>query len=95
MVGARLVEDSSVAASSIWSSEGSTFFIRELGPRMAARPEKGKHRVTSLLLSVHLQGSPTFLLWTLGLSNTLLSTLLETQKQQSLGERDWLKGSPP
>lgn len=39
MVGARLVEDSSVAASSIWSSEGSTFFIRELGPRMAARPE--------------------------------------------------------
>lgn len=46
MVGARLVEDSSIVASGAWSSEGSAFFIRELGPRTRARPEtrQGKHR---------------------------------------------------
>lgn len=46
MVGARLVDDSSIAASSAWSSESSTFFIRELGPRTRARPERRnrKHR---------------------------------------------------
>jgi hypothetical protein len=41
-VGARLVEDSSMAASNVWSSESSTFFIRELGPRTRARPETGQ-----------------------------------------------------
>lgn len=39
MVGARLVEDSSIAASGAWSSDSSTFFIRELGPLTKARPE--------------------------------------------------------
>ena len=39
MVGARLVEDSSIRASGDWSSESSTFFIRELGPLTKARPE--------------------------------------------------------
>lgn len=46
MVGARLLEDSSIVASSASSSGGSAFFIRELGPRTKARPEtqSGKHR---------------------------------------------------
>ena len=39
MVGARLVEDSSIKASGDWSSESSAFFIRELGPLTKARPE--------------------------------------------------------
>ena len=39
MVGAKLVEDSSIMASRAWSSESSTFFIRELGPLTKARPE--------------------------------------------------------
>lgn len=69
MVGARLVEDSSIAASGAWSSAGSAFFIRELGPRTKARPETqgGKHRgFICWPPSICTQQNPHFLLQTRG-----------------------------
>lgn len=79
MVGARLVEDSSIVASGAWSSDGSAFFIRELGPRTKARPEtrSGKHR--SFICSppcVNPQHNSHF--------------HLRTRRQQGLCAKPWL-----
>lgn len=78
MVGARLVEDSSIVASGAWSSDGSAFFIRELGPRTKARPEtrSGKHR--SFICSppcVNPQHNSHF--------------HLQTRRQQGLCDKPW------
>ena len=51
MVGARLVEDSSIRASGDWSSESSTFFIRELGPLTKARPESRSREHSDFICS--------------------------------------------
>lgn len=68
MVGARLVEDSSIVVSGIWSSESSAFFFRELGPRTNARPEtwSEKQEFISLPPLMGPQRNPHFLLQTRG-----------------------------
>lgn len=97
MVGARLVEDSSMVPSSIRSSEGSTFFMRELGPRMAARPETRQAQADPPAVRCLPTGHPVFsavpphcvLCKAAGhhepliYPSSLLSTLLETWKEVS------------
>lgn len=65
MVGARLVEDSSIEASGDWSSESSAFFIRELGPLTKARPETRSREHSDFICSsppISPQQDPQFLL---------------------------------
>lgn len=93
MVGARLVEDSSVAASSIWSSEGSTFFIRELGPRMAARPETGQTQGDQPAAQCPPTGQPDLSAVDPWFIQHLAIYPARDPETAVIG--DWLKGSPP